>query len=97
MVRLTRIRAVSVEMEGEEIPPRVICAIFEIGGGKTGNNFLRRGDRVLQPNYIFPSRDPLGTNKNDGECWRNFPVTWAAKINIAGLERTTPCNSEFKR
>jgi len=48
MVRLTRIGAVSVEMEGEEIPPRVICAIFQIGGGKTGNNFLRRGDRVLQ-------------------------------------------------
>ena len=48
VVHLTRIGAVFVEMEGEEIPPRVICAIFQIGGGKPGNNFLRRGDRVLQ-------------------------------------------------
>ena len=47
VVGWTRIGVVSVEMEGEEIPPMVICAIFEIGGGKRGNNFVRRGGRVL--------------------------------------------------
>src|SRR5271154_2171269 len=80
--------------------------------------------RILRPNYIFPSRDPLGTNKlvgacwrnlrgvicanifavprpflqspEGGKCWRNFQITWSGKINLAGLECTTPHNSEFK-
>ena len=38
---------VGVEMEGEEIPARVIWGTFEIGGGKRGNKFVRSGDRVL--------------------------------------------------
>jgi len=38
---------VGVEMEGVEIPVRVIWGIFEIGGGKRGNKFVRSGDRVL--------------------------------------------------
>jgi hypothetical protein len=25
---------------------------------------------MIHPNYIFPSPDPLGTNKNDGAGWR---------------------------
>jgi hypothetical protein len=76
------------------------------------------------PIYIFPSPDPLGTNKMVGacwrnlrgaicanifavprlpwlsskgdQCWRNLPITWSVKINVAGLERTTLCNSASK-
>jgi len=44
---LTRIAVVVVEMEGEEISPSVVCAIFESGGGKRGNNFVRGGSMVL--------------------------------------------------
>jgi len=47
LVGWRRIGVVSVEMEGEEIPVRVIWGIFEIGGGKRGNKFVRSGDRVL--------------------------------------------------
>ena len=36
-----------VEMEGKEISQSVICAIFEIRGGKTGNKFVRSDARVL--------------------------------------------------
>ena len=46
-VRLTRIAVVVVEMEGEEISHSVICAIFESGGGKTGNKFVKSGAMVL--------------------------------------------------
>jgi hypothetical protein len=35
------------EVGVEVIPPSVICAVFEIGGGKIGNNFVGNGDRVL--------------------------------------------------
>jgi hypothetical protein len=47
MVRWTRIGVVAVEMEGQMSPHSVICAIFEIGGGRAGNKFVRSGDRVL--------------------------------------------------
>jgi hypothetical protein len=47
LVSWTRIGVVSVEMEGELSPHSVVWAIFEIGGGKTGNNCVRSGDRVL--------------------------------------------------
>ena len=46
-VCLTRIAVVVVEMEGEEISQSVICTIFESGGGKTGNNFVRSRSMVL--------------------------------------------------
>jgi hypothetical protein len=46
-VRWTRIGVVVVEMEGELSPHIVICAIFEIGGGRTVNSFVRSGDRLL--------------------------------------------------
>jgi len=47
VVRLSRIGVVVVEMEGEVISPGVICAIFEFGGGKIGNRFVRSGGLVL--------------------------------------------------
>src|SRR5271154_554004 len=32
------------------------------------------------PNYIIPSRDPLGTNKNDGAGWRKLRAAICAII-----------------
>jgi len=46
-VRLTRIGVVVIEMEGEEISQSVICAIFESGGGTSGNNCVRSCSMVL--------------------------------------------------
>jgi len=47
MVGLTMVGVVVVGVGGEEISPSVICEIFEFGGGKTGNNFVRSGGLVL--------------------------------------------------
>jgi hypothetical protein len=41
MLGLTRTAVVVVEMDGELSPHSVICAIFESGGGGTGNSFVR--------------------------------------------------------
>ena len=43
-VRWTRIGVVAVEMQAELLS---ICTIFEIERERTGNNFMRSGDRVL--------------------------------------------------
>lgn len=46
-VRWTRIGVVVGKVGAEVNPPSVICAVFEVGGETTVNNFLRSGDRVL--------------------------------------------------
>jgi hypothetical protein len=43
MLGLTMVALVVVEIWGEIPPHCVICAIFEIGGGKRGNSFVRSG------------------------------------------------------
>ena len=47
MLGLTMVALVVVEIWGEIFPHSVICAIFEIGGGKTGNSFVRSGGLIL--------------------------------------------------
>jgi hypothetical protein len=48
MVRLRRIGVVVGDVGGEVFPTGVIFTVFKFGGGKTGNNFVRGGDRVLK-------------------------------------------------
>ena len=47
MVGLTMVGVVVVGVGGEKISPSVIFEIFEFGGGKTGNSFVRSGGLVL--------------------------------------------------
>jgi hypothetical protein len=47
VLSLTMVALVVVEIWGEIPPHSVICAIFEIGGGKTGNSFVRSGGLVF--------------------------------------------------
>jgi hypothetical protein len=47
VVRLSRIGVVVGDVGGEVFPTWVICAIFESGGGRSGNNFVRSGLLVL--------------------------------------------------
>jgi hypothetical protein len=46
-VRWTRIAVVVAEMEGEGFSHGLICAIFESGGRRSGNKFVRSGLMVL--------------------------------------------------
>ena len=46
-VRWTRIAVMVAEMEGEGISHSLICAIFESGGGRSGNKFVMSGVMVL--------------------------------------------------
>ena len=46
-VRWTRIAVMVAEMEGEGISHGLICVIFESGGRRSGNKFVRSGLMVL--------------------------------------------------
>ena len=45
---------------------------------------------------IFAVTEPPLQSLKGGQCWRNFQITWSGKINLSGLEHTTPCNFESK-
>jgi len=47
MLDLTRTAVVVIEMDGELSPHSVICAIFEGGGGGTGNSFVKTHSMFL--------------------------------------------------